>query len=229
MRNLLWCLLLAAPGFALGPPQRDFLNSDEAAQIREAQEPNLRLKLYCDFARQRIELIRNLLLKEKPGRSILIHDALEDYAKILDAIDDVADDALGRKVDVKPGLAAVAASEKEMLPLLQKIQDSPPKDLERFDFALKQAIETTSDSLQAAQQDLGKRTQDVEARQAKEKKQIEDSMTAAEREGKQAEAKKAEESKAAAEQAKPTRKPPTLLRPGEKTQDPAVPVKKDKP
>jgi len=228
MRSLLWWLLLAAPGYALVPPQRDFLNSDEVAQIREAQEPNLRLKLYSDFAKQRVDLVKYLLSKEKAGRSILVHNALEDYAKILDAIDDVADDALGRKVDVKAGLSVVASVEKELLPVLQKIQDSPPKDLERFDFALKQAIETTSDSLAAAQQDLGKRTQDVEARQAKEKKALEDSMTTTEREGKQAEEKKAEETKAAAEQAKP-KKAPTLMRPGEKKEDPSAPPKKDKP
>ncbi|MBZ5725543.1 MAG: hypothetical protein LAP87_11135 [Acidobacteriia bacterium] len=222
MKTLLCCLLLAAAGYAQGAGQRDFLTSDETAQIREAQEPNLRLKLYAGFARQRIDMIKNLLAKEKPGRSILIHDALEDYAKILDAIDDVADDAVGRKVDVKAGLGLVAAAEREMLPLLQKVQDSPPKDLERYDFALKQAIETTSDSLASAQEDLGKRTRDVEARQQKEKKQIEDSMAPTEREARQAETKKA-----VAEQ-ETKKKAPTLMRPGEKKQDPPdmPPVKK---
>src|SRR4051794_4536828 len=170
---LVGCVLLAA-SFATA---RDFLTADEIDQIREAQEPNLRLKLYADFAKLRIDLVKNMLGKEKAGRSILIHDALEDYSKILDAIDTVADSAAARKTDIKLGLAAVAAVEKELLPVLKQIQDTHPKDLERYEFALTQAIETTSDSLELAQEDLGKRGTDVEQRMEKQKKAIEAEMT----------------------------------------------------
>jgi hypothetical protein len=215
MKALLCCLLLAAPLAA----QRDFLTADEVDQIREAQEPNERLALYAKFAQQRVDLVKALLAKEKAGRSILIHDALEDYARILDSIDDVADDAIGRKKDVKQGLAAVASVEKEMLPVLEKARDSRPKDMERYEFALRQAIETTSDSLDAAQQDLGKRTSDVLAREEKEKKELEESMTPPEREAKQASDKKAAAEEQQKEEQK--KKAPTLYRPGEKKQDPA--------
>ena len=215
MKTLLWCLLLAAPVAA----QRDFLAANEIDQIKEAQEPNLRLKLYADFARNRVEMVQNLLAKDKAGRSILVHDALEDYSKILDAIDTVADAAAGRKTEIKLGLTAVATVERELLPVLKKIREDRPKDMERYEFALTQAIETTSDSLDLAQQDLGKRGKDVEARQDKARKETEAAMTPVEREGKQAEEKKAAEAAAqTATQEKPQRKPPTLLRPGEKKQ-----------
>jgi len=210
MKTLLCCLALAAPLFA----QRDFLTADEVDQIREAQDPNLRLKLYADFAKERVELVKSLLAKEKAGRSILIHDALEDYSKILDAIDQVADDAVSRKLDVKAGLVAVATVEKEMLPVLQKARDSHPRDEERYAFVLKQAIDTTADSMQAALEDLGKRVKEVEARQQRERKALQEAMTPPEREAKQA-----EEQKAAAEEEKKQeqqKKAPTLLRPGEK-------------
>ncbi len=136
---------------------RDFLTADEIDQIKEAQDPNLRLKLYADFAKLRVNLVKNLLGKDKTGRSILIHDTLEDYSKILDAIDTVADAAAASKTDIKLGLAAVATVEKQLLPVLKQIQENHPKDLERYQFALTQAIETTSDSLDLAQEDLGKR------------------------------------------------------------------------
>jgi hypothetical protein len=214
MKTLLCCLLLAIPMAA----QRDFLTADEIDQIKEAQEPNLRLKLYADFAKLRLDLVKNLLGKEKAGRSILIHDTLDQYSKILDAIDTVADEASARKTDIKVGLGAVASVEKTMLPVLKQIEESHPKDLERYEFALTQAIETTTDSLELAEQDLGKRGSDVEKREQAKKKAIEAEMTPIEKEGQQAEdakKKKAEEEKAA-EDATPKRKPPTLLRPGEK-------------
>src|ERR1017187_2219173 len=178
MKLLMVCLMLAAP-------QHDFLNTGEVEQIRNAQEPNLRLKLYADFSKARIDLVKNLLGKDKPGRSAMIHDVLDEYCKILDAIDTVADDAIARHVDVQAGLGAVAAIEKDMLPLLQKFQESKPKDLDRYDFVLQQAIETTTDSLDAAQEDLGKRTEEVKSRVEKEKQERTESMSPVEREGKQ--------------------------------------------
>lgn len=211
MKTLRWCVLLAAAcATAAIAQQRDFLTADEVDQIKIAQEPNARMVLYARFARERVDLVKSLLVKEKPGRSLMIHDALDDYARIIDALDDVADDAIERKADIKQGLAAAAKLEKESLPLLQKIKDNPPKDMERFEFALTDAIETTNDSLDASHQDVDKRTKVVEAREAQEKKDVRESMSGPERE-----AKKAEDQKAADDEQKKT-KAPTLYRPGEK-------------
>src|SRR5208282_5461762 len=106
--------------------QRDFLTPDEADQVRLAQNPNDRLKLYLYLAKQRLNIAQSVLAKEKAGRSILVHNALEDFSQIIDAIDTVADDALKRKLDVKEGMAAVSKDEKELLAGLEKIQDSQP-------------------------------------------------------------------------------------------------------
>ena len=98
----------------------------------------------------------------------------------------MADEASARKTDIKLGLAAVAGAEKAMLPVLKQIETSNPKDMERYEFSLTQAIETTTDSLDLAEQDLGKRGSDVEKREAAQKKAIEAEMTPIEKEGQQA-------------------------------------------
>jgi hypothetical protein len=199
--------LMAAPQLFA---QRDFLTADETDQVRLAQDPNDRVKLYIHLAKQRLNLAQHALSKEKAGRSILVHDALEDYSQIIDAIDTVSDDALKRKLDIKEGMAAVAAGEKELLEQLEKVEESQPKDLARYEFALKQALETTRDSLELSQQDIGQRTADVQAKEQKAKKELEAAMSTKELEEKKAAEKKEGETK---------RKPPTLYKKGEQKPD----------
>jgi hypothetical protein len=206
MKAALLCSILLVTPLAA---QRDFLTADETEQIRLNQDPNERLKLYAFFARQRVDLLKEMLSKKKAGRSVEIRDTLNEYSKIIDAIDTVADDALKRKTDIKIGLAAVAKAEREILPLLKQIDESQPEDAERYQFALKQAIETTTDSLELSEEDLNSRTKGIEAKAAKEREQREGMM-----QPKDLEQKKAEEKKAATEEKK--RKAPTLKRKGEK-------------
>lgn len=195
---------------ALSGYQKDFLTSDEIDQVREAQDPNLRLPLYLSFAKMRIALVENLLSKEKAGRSVTIHDTLEEYTKIIEAIDTVTDDALKRGKLVEEGVATVAKQETEFLATLEKIRETNPKDLNRYQFVLETAIDITRDSAELAQADLKERARGVQAKTAKEKKELEDMMQPKDREQKQAAEKK---------EATTKKKAPTLRRKGEVAPD----------
>lgn len=194
--------------------QHDFLTADEADQVREAQEPNDRLNLYTVFARLRLDQVQSLVKKQKPGSAGQVHDLLDEYSQIIDSIDTVADDALERKLNIGVGVKAVALAEKEFLPALEKIRDSQPKDLSRYDFVLAQAIDSTRDSLETANEDLGKRSSEVAEREKREKKQREGMMQPKDREAQQA----ADAKQSSDDQNK--RKKPTLLKPGETVQAP---------
>lgn len=210
MRIVAILLICAACGWA---QTRDFLTADEIDRVRDAQEPNLRLKLYVEFARERVAVLGQYLAKEKPGRSALVHDTLEEYTHIIEAIDTVSDDALVRKVPIDIGMKEVATAEGEMLTTLQKIEDSAPKDLARYEFVLKNAIDTTSDSKELSEEDLHTRAGELAS---EEKKDKQERKSLANSEDKKAQ--KTPEDKPGVIKAG-DRKPPTLLKPGEKLPD----------
>jgi len=189
---------------------RDFLSPDEVDQVRLVQEPNERIELYLTFADKRLALVDQLLSRDKPGRSLLIHDALDEYSKIIEAIDTVGDDALRRKLPIDKGMADVSKSEKEFLTKLGKIEPSNPRDLSRYSFVLQTAIDTTSDSVDLSHENLTARSSELNAEDKKQEQQRDAMLKPSERTDKQ-------KAQAAAEQKK--KKQPTLMRPGEKKPD----------
>ena len=210
MRCLAILLIFGACGFA---QERDFLTADEVDQVRDAQEPNARLKLYVGFAQERVAVLEQYLSKDKPGRSALIHDTLEDYTHIIEAIDTVSDDALVRKVPIDLGMKAVTDAEGEMLAKLEKIQNSAPKDLERYEFVLKNAIDTTSDSKELSEEDLHTRSGELASEEKKDRQERKSLANSEDKNAKNSPEDKPGVIKAGG------RKPPTLYKPGEKPPD----------
>lgn len=190
--------------------QKDFLTGDEVDQIRLVQEPNERLKLYMLFAKQRVDQIDSLLKREKPGRSALLHDLLDDFTKIIEAADTVADDAIRRKIALDEGLMAVIKSERAFADRLGKVKAAAPKDLARYELVLDTAVETLTDSIEIAQADIKDRSTKIASREENERKERETLMG-----DKELAAKKVEEKKEAATEKK--RQAPTLKRKGETT------------
>jgi hypothetical protein len=212
MKGLLLFSILGIAGLVpQARAERDFLTGDEVEKIREAQDPNDRLKLYVLLARQRLDQLERLLAKDKKGRSATARDLLEDYSKIIDAIDTVSDDALKRGADIALGSAAVSDSEKRFLTQLQKIRERAPSDVDLYDLELKEAIASTNDSMDLSKQDTGIRAAKLSDEDKKLKEEAEQEIAAEDSKGKPtatADGKPAD--------AKPKRKAPTLMRPGEK-------------
>ena len=203
MRFLCALALLAA---SHASAQRDFLTADEVDQVRIAQEPDVRIPLYQKFAEQRISMLDQLFSQKKTGRSGMIHDALEQYTQIIEAIDTFIDDALAHKKPVTT-LAGLTKAQRDMLAKLEKFKESNPPDMERYQFVLDNAIDTTRDSIEMSEVDLRTRTQSVEGRESEIRREREEMMTPE----RQAEVKKQEEKAKATD-----KKRPSLYKPGEK-------------
>ena len=186
---------------------RDFLTAEEIDQVRAAQDPNIRVQLYLKFAQQRVAQMNQLLSRDRAGRTALVHDLLEDYTGIIEAMDTVTDDALRRKVDISKGIALVTPGEREMLAQLMKVEASHPSDMARYEFALKDAMDTTKDSIDLFG-DLGGRALEVSAKDQKEEEARKAGLTSED-------AKREADDKAKQEKQQPARKAPTLRRPSD--------------
>jgi hypothetical protein len=160
---------------------REFLTGSEIDLVREAQEPNDRLKLYIQFARARLDEIDKELAatgkaaKPLEERGDRIHDMLYEYGKIVDAIDDLSDLAHTQKILMRKGLDYVVHAEPDMLKRLQAIEEKNPPDREAYRFVLGEAIESTESSLEEMKKVLAKLPTDkkLEKDIEKERKQEE--------------------------------------------------------
>ena len=197
--------------------QKDFLTQHEVGIIREVQEPNERVAAYLHFAALRLELVSQLFAKPEDGRGAKVHDNLEQYGRILEAIDAVIDDALVRDVDLTKAYEALTTQEAEFLTKLEAFQEADEEDLWRYEFVLEDAIEITADSLEMAAEDSGDRKRAILEADDAERAAREAATSAARR----AEADKAKE-KVESKEAEFDRKRPTLLKKGETLGEPGA-------
>jgi hypothetical protein len=150
MKRFLVLLLLLSASYT-SAQRREFLRGDEIGLVQEAQEPNDRLKLYVEFARNRLDLIDREMAKNggkaTGERAEIVHDLLWEYERIIDALDDVASLAETKRDLVRKGMASVMRNEPEFLKRLQALENQNPSDRESYRFALNEAIESTKSSI----------------------------------------------------------------------------------
>lgn len=110
---------------------------------------------------------------------------------------------------LEEGMKLAIDAEKKMLAKLEKFAGLEARDLSRYEFALQTAIDTTKDSIEMGEEDLGTRAKRATETVATEKQQREAMMTPTE-----LEEKKAAEKKLSEDPKLKGRKPPTLRRKG---------------
>ena len=208
-------VLVLAPGYAqefVGG--NDFLTDYEVDVLREKQDFKDRVEAYVKFAALRLELVDQSLENDDAGRGAKVHRSLKEYGSIIQAIDDVIDDALLRNRKMDGALADLLKAERQFVARLSAVAAEPEDDAWRYEFVLEDAIGITQDSMELLEEDLGDRKREV-VRQEEIEKQRQQERMAPERR-REVSQERAEQAVEAAER---QRKRPSLLRPGEKLGD----------
>jgi hypothetical protein len=130
--------------------KRDPLNEKEIDEMRESADwPNKRLELMVKFARDRMAAIDQLRTngKNAKDRPMQIHDLLEDFAALVDEIDDNVEMYGAHKADMRKGLMLLVEADSEwQLKLRQLKEQSPPEELSQYSFVLANTSDAVDDS-----------------------------------------------------------------------------------
>ncbi len=151
-RLLTICFVAAmAAGAVAQTPQKDYLSALEADKIRDAETSNERIKLFVQFADDRLKKFQYEL--EHP--STTNHEQQLNYLMnaYIGCVDDAADLiqlGIEKQENIRRGVDLMAAKTKEYLEALKKIQ-TEAKEIEIYKENLDDAIEGTQDAMNDAE------------------------------------------------------------------------------
>jgi len=147
-RRSLACLVVsfAILGTAHAQPRHDPLMPAEVDQLRDtAQEPEMRLKLYVQFTRARLDAVTQVRSDPKvEDKADAIHDRLQDFVDLYDELDDNVDTYADRRDDIRKALKLVIEADTEFQAKLRAIKDSgsaAPAEAKSYAFVLSNAID----------------------------------------------------------------------------------------
>jgi hypothetical protein len=139
-------LLLLATSATGQQHKRDPLNDLEIDKIRDAaQTPDVRLKLYVEFARARLDKLQQVRSDPKiTNRDEQMHDALQDFLDIYDELDDNVDTFADRGEDIRKPLKPVIEADTEFGSKLRAFKSSLASSREeaaKYDFQVGAALD----------------------------------------------------------------------------------------
>lgn len=168
-------LLLMAVGAVAQRHRHDPLSDLEIDKIRDsAQEPEVRLKLYIEFARARLDKLQQVWPDPKAAdRNQQTHDALQDFLDVYDELNTNVDTFADRGDDLRKALKPVIEADTEFGSKLRAFKSSlsaAPSSATDFTFLLGTALETI-DSGAKDHRDLLAEQEETFKHKKKDKKQ----------------------------------------------------------
>lgn len=138
--------VFAAPLIAQ-QPKKEYLTTLESDKIRDAEEPSLRIKLFLDFAADRLKKFQYELGRPSSERlrAERLNSLLNAFASCVDDAAELVDLGRERQDDIRAGIKEMQARMKEFLPQLEKLA-AEGKDLATYKTTLEDAIEATKEA-----------------------------------------------------------------------------------
>ncbi|MGB6075778.1 MAG: hypothetical protein WBG29_09095 [Candidatus Acidiferrales bacterium] len=132
--------------------QPDFLSPGEADKIREAQDPNDRIKLVLDFADDRLKKVEYELKLTTPQvhKPELLNGLLNGYSGCIDEAADRLQEAQQKGVPIRRVIKDMEKRAKANLETLKTIENVNGPDLPSYKQSLDDAIAGTQDALDEA-------------------------------------------------------------------------------
>ena len=140
------------PGVARAQrPDKDYLSALEADKIRDAETPNDRIKLFLEFADDRLKKFQYELEHPSPNKHTeMLNFLMNSYIGCVDDAADLIQLGLEKQDNIRQGIDLMAAKTREFLPILQKYASEGP-ERELYKDNLDDAIEGTQDALNEAE------------------------------------------------------------------------------
>lgn len=138
-------LLLAT---AKAQDQPDFLSPGEADKIRDAQDPNDRIKLFLDFAGDRLKKLQYELHLTTPqvNKQELINGLLSAYSGCIDEAADRVQEGQQNSAKIRPAIKEMQKRTKDYLEALKTIEAVNGPDMASYKDSLDDAIAGTQDA-----------------------------------------------------------------------------------
>ena len=150
---LLASFLLAAPALlrAGAQQQKDYLSAVEADKIRDAETVNERIKLFLNFADDRLKKFQYELEHPSSNRhGDMLNSLLNAYVGCVDDAADLIQLGLEKQDNIRQGIDLMSSRTKEFLVVLEKLStDGPERDLYKDN--LDDAIDGTRDAMNDAE------------------------------------------------------------------------------
>lgn len=164
-------LLLSVSTISAAQRTRDPLNDKEVDILRDfAQEPTKRMQALVKFARARMAVVDQIRTNQKIAseQADKISEVLEDFAYIVDEIDDNLDSYNSKGEDLRKALRGIIEANTEFQLKLRTIKEtSSPEQLKLYGFALESATDSVNASADSARAMLD----DQMAKKGKEKEE----------------------------------------------------------